>query len=305
MSVAAPPSPSAAVLACPRCGGASAHAHDAVDRNRCVSDERFEYRRCTACGVLWLINPPAELERYYPDDYHEFLHGEALRAAAAEETTRLGLVTRHVSGGRLVEIGPSQGVFAYAAKQAGFDVVGLEMDAACCRHLEAEVGITAIETADPADALRGLPASRAIVMWHVIEHLEHAWAVVRAIADNLEPGGVLALATPNPEALQFRLFRSRWVHLDAPRHVTLIPLAALDDEAAKLGLRRVSVTTTDPIGLQLNRMGWQRSPLQAPTLRPSPRFAYTLGTVLTPALRPWEERGLNGSTYTAVFKKHA
>jgi 2-polyprenyl-3-methyl-5-hydroxy-6-metoxy-1,4-benzoquinol methylase len=303
MPVATTLSSSRVVLACPRCGGASAHAHDAVDRNRCVGNERFEYRRCTACGVLWLLNPPEELSAYYPDDYHEFLRGEALAAAAAEEAPRLGLITRHVSGGRLVEIGPSQGVFAYAAKQAGFDVVGLEMDAACCRHLETKVGITAVNTADPAEALRGLPPSRATVMWHVIEHLENTWEVVRAIADNLEPGGVLALATPNPDSLQFRLFRSRWVHLDAPRHVTLIPLAALDDETAKLGLRRVSVTTTDPIGLQLNRMGWQRSPLQPPALRPSPRFAYTLGTVLTPALRRWEERGMNGATYTAVFQK--
>jgi 2-polyprenyl-3-methyl-5-hydroxy-6-metoxy-1,4-benzoquinol methylase len=305
VSVAASPPSSSLLLACPRCGGASAHALDAVDRNRCVSDERFEYRRCTGCGVLWLVNPPADLGRYYPDDYHEFLRGEALAAAAAEEAPRLRLITRHVSGGRLVEIGPSQGVFAYAAKQAGFDVVGLEMDGACCRHLTEEVGIQAINSAQPAEVLRALPPSRAIVMWHVIEHLQDTWTVVREIAANLEPGGVLALATPNPDALGFRLFRARWVHLDAPRHVTLIPLAALEDEAAKLGLRRVSATTTDPVGLLLNRMGWQRSPMQPPTLRPNPRFGYTLGQLLTPALRPLEERGMNGAAYTVVLQKRA
>jgi len=307
VSVAPPPPPpsSAVALTCARCGAASAHAFNAVDRNRCVSDERFEYRRCTACGVLWLLNQPAELDRYYPDDYHEFLRGDALAAAAADESPRLGLVTRYVGGGRLVEIGPSQGVFAYAARQAGFDVVALEMDAACCRHLEAEVRIQAIHTTNPAEVLRGLPASRAIVLWHVIEHLEDPWTVVREIAANLEPGGVLALATPNPDALQFRFFGARWVHLDAPRHVTLIPFTALEDEAANLGLRCLSVTTTDPVGLQLNEMGWQRSPIQPPTLRPNPRLGYALGRVITPVLRPWEKRGLNGAAYTAVFQKDA
>lgn len=289
--------------ACPRCDGASTHALAATDRNRCVSDERFEYRRCTACGVIWLLDAPADLGRYYPADYHDFMRGEALAAAAAEEAPRLALLTRHVSGGRLVEIGPSQGVFAYAAKRAGFDVVGIEMDAACCRHLEAEVGIQAINSASPGEVLRALPPSRAIVMWHVIEHLVDPWTVVRAIAANLEPGGLLALATPNPAALGFRLLRARWVHLDAPRHVTLIPLAALEDEAAKLGLRRVSATTTDPVGLLLNRMGWQRSLMRPPTLRPNPRFGYTLGQLLTPTMRPWEERGMNGATYTAVFQR--
>jgi 2-polyprenyl-3-methyl-5-hydroxy-6-metoxy-1,4-benzoquinol methylase len=303
VSVAEPPS--LVALGCPRCGGASEHAFEAFDRNRCVSDERFEYRRCTACGVLWLLDPPAELGRYYPADYHEFPRGEALAAAAAEEAPRLALVTRHVQGGRLVEVGPSSGVFASAAKQAGFEVVGLEMDAACCRHLETEVGIRAINTADPAAALRELPPSRAIVLWHVIEHLQDPWSVLREIAANLEPGGVLALATPNPDALQFRILRARWVHLDAPRHVTLIPLAALADELAPLALRRVSATTADPVGRQLNHMGWQRSLVGPPTLRPRPRFGYTLGRVLTPIARPWEERGMNGAAYTAVFQKDA
>lgn len=303
MSATVSPLTPAAVLACPRCRGRSAHAFDAVDRNRAVGLEHFEYRRCTACGVVWLLVPPADLARHYPADYHEFPRGAALAAAAADESERVDLITRHVHDGRLVEIGPSSGAFAYAAKQAGFAVVGLEMDAACCRHLETEVGVEAINTTEPGQALRGLPPSRAIVMWHVIEHLVNPWAVLRDIAANLEPGGVLGIATPNPEALQLRVLGARWVHLDAPRHITLIPLGALEAELDPLGLHRRSVTTTDPVGRQLNHMGWQRSLVRPPTLRPKPRFGYTFGRVLTPLFRRWEERNLNGATYTAVFAK--
>jgi 2-polyprenyl-3-methyl-5-hydroxy-6-metoxy-1,4-benzoquinol methylase len=289
--------------ACPRCGGASEHALEAVDRNRCVSDEVFEYRRCLSCGVLWLLDPPEDLGRYYPGDYHSFLRGAELAAAADAEAPRLGLVTRHVTGGRLVEAGPSQGVFSFAAKRAGFEVTGLELDPACCEHLEHEVGITAINTATPSAALGELPPSRAIVLWHVIEHLEDAWPFVRAAAENLEPGGVLALATPNPDSLQFGIMGARWVHLDAPRHVTLIPLPALTAEAEALGLRRVEATTVDPVGRSLNQMGWQHSFTQPPVLRENPRFSYTVGRMLTPALRPVEERNLRGAAYTAVFQK--
>jgi hypothetical protein len=122
--------PSNAVPRCPRCNGLSAHAHDAVDRNRAVSAERFEYRRCLDCSVLWLLNVPADLARYYPGDYHDFLAADGLAAAASAEAPRLEMLTRHVSGGQLVEIGPSQGVFASAARTAGFDVVAASARAA-------------------------------------------------------------------------------------------------------------------------------------------------------------------------------
>jgi SAM-dependent methyltransferase len=268
-----------------------------------VSGERFRYRRCQVCAVLWLTDVPEDLGRYYPADYHDFLSGEALAVAATAEAPRIALIRRHVEPGRMVEIGPSQGVFATAAATAGFDVTALEMDPACCRHLEQVVGVRAVNTAAPATVLPELPPSRAAVMWHVLEHLPDPWAVLRAVADNLEPGGVLALATPNPQSLQLRVFGARWVHLDAPRHVTLIPLPALADELAGLGLRLGESTSVDPVGIALNRMGWQRSILRPPALRPDPRLVYTIGGTLNRVARPLERRGLRGAAYTALFVK--
>lgn len=294
---------SVAAPACPRCGGPSEHAFDATDRNRAVTAERFTYRRCSVCGATWLVDVPENLADYYPGDYHDFLEGEALASAAAEEAPRIAMLRRHVSAGRLVEIGPSQGVFAAAARGAGFSVTGLEMDEACCRHLGSVVGVEAIQTDDPAAALDGLPPSRAVVMFHLIEHLPNPWEVLRAAAANLEDGGVVMVATPNPNSFQARLLRSRWVHLDAPRHVTLIPLPALHSEAAELGLHMVDATTNDPVGRTLTRMGWQRSLVTAPTLRDSPRFGYTLGQTLTPLFNAFESRGLRGAAYTAVWRK--
>lgn len=290
---------------CPRCQGPSVHRFDASDRNRAVSDRRFAYRRCTVCGVIWLQEIPPDLERYYPADYHEFLGGDELAAAAAEEADRLALISRHAEPGQMVEIGPSQGVFAVAARRGGFEVVALEMDEACCRHLRDVVGVQAVKTAEPAVALAGLGPSRAVVMWHVLEHLPEPWSVLAAVAENLEPGGILAVATPNPDSIQARVFGARWVHLDAPRHITLIPLSALGDELQKLGLYLVEATTADQVGRDLNRLGWERSILRPPTLRPDPRLAHTAGRALTSAACRWEEQDLAGAAYTAIFKKGA
>ena len=292
-----------AAIPCRRCGAPSRHAHEAVDRNRSVSEDHFAYRRCTSCEVVWLPEVPDDLASYYPGDYHEFLAAAQLPHAAAVEAFRLALITDRVQPGAMVEVGPSQGVFAFAAQARGFSVTGLEMDLACCRHLTEVVGIKAINTAEPERVLTRLPASRAIVMWHVIEHVPDPWALIAAAARNLESGGVLALATPNPGSLQYRIFGGRWVHLDAPRHLTLIPLAALQDEGRKHGLDLVRATGADPVGRDCDAMGWERSVTSAPALRPDPRLVHTIGRALSAVARPLERRGLRGSTYTAILQK--
>lgn len=287
---------------CPRCGAAASFCLRAIDRNRAVSGESFDYWRCNACAVLWLPDVPADLARYYPEDYHASIAPGDMEAALAAERPRIDLITQRVVPGQMVEIGPSQGIFAQAAARAGFDMVAIEMDAECCRRLE-ELGIRTINSAVPQDELPALAPSRAAVLWHVIEHLPDPWVVLRAVAANLETGGVLALATPNPDSFGFRMFGRRWVHLDAPRHLTLIPLAALRDEAAGLGLKLVDATASDPTGLLLNRLSWERSFLTAPALRPGARGAYTIGQVMLRTLGAWEARGLRGAAYTAVFVK--
>lgn len=289
--------------ACPCCAStASADAFAVHDRNRLTSREPFHYRRCESCATVWLQNVPADLGAHYPDDYHDFPAGAALEAAVRAEDPRLALITAHVRGGRLVEVGPSQGVFSYAASLAGFDVTALEMDAECCAHLRDTLGVHAIHTADPVGALAGLAPSRAIVMWHLIEHVPDPAGLLAAAAANLEPGGVIAVATPNPLGLQAQILGRRWLHVDAPRHLTLIPLPALRRMLERHGLSQVSATTVDPIGLQLNQLGWERSLVSEPTLREGPRFAWTFRRVGA-ALAPIERRGLRGATYTAVFRK--
>lgn len=288
---------------CLRCGGVAGRGFSASDRNRCVTPDRFEYARCATCDVVWMTSVPDDPGTLYPADYHTAMEPLDLAAAIAAEAPRVGLLTAHLDTGQLVEIGPSRGVFAAAAKAAGFDVVGLELDAECCRHLEAEVGVRAINTAAPERVLPDLPRSAAVVMWHVIEHVPDPWALLRVSSANLEPGGILALATPNPDSLQFRLLKGRWLHADVPRHLTLIPLATLREEVAGHGLELLGATTNDPVGLLLNEMGWQRSFVSPPAQRPDVRLAWTVGKVLATALGPIERRGMRGAAYTAVFRK--
>jgi hypothetical protein len=292
--------------ACPLCGGQSRHALRARDLNRAASAQPFDYARCQVCGTYFLTDPPSDLAPYYPQAYYDLPSAEQLDALArSQEPIARMLLARAGGPGRLVEIGPGEGVFARAARNAGFDVTAIEMDARACAHLRDAAGVQAIESAVPQDVIATLPPSRAIVMWHVIEHLRRPWEVIERAAANLHDGGVLAIATPNPRALQFKLLRSRWAHLDAPRHLFLIADDTLARRCAELGLELQDTTTDDAAGRHWTRFGWEYALRRAPRSRPAPRATVALSAAVARALAPLERRQGNGCAYTSIFVKRA
>lgn len=253
---------------------------------------------------MFLSTIPDNLGQYYPSGYYPIPSStERLDRIAQRQRHRIEIVQRFVSGGRLLDIGPAQGHFVHLAKQAGFKISTIEMDERCCQYLREVVGVDAIQSDDPAAVLPRLAPQQVITLWHVIEHLPHPWLCLQRAADLLEPGGILLVGTPNPEALQFRILRSRWVHLDAPRHVQLIPAQLLADRLASQGLRPLLITSSDKGGQELNVNGWRRSLMNQFTRRPVQVAAWGVGSVIAPLASSAESRDLRGSAYTAVFRK--
>jgi len=95
-----------------------------------------------------------------------------------------------------------------------------------------------------------------IVMWHVIEHLTNPWLILEEITRKLKPEGVLVIAAPNPEALPFKTFGKYWTHLDAPRHLELIPKQLLSDHAHRYGLEEIFSSTKDKASIVFSSFGW-------------------------------------------------
>ena len=294
-------------LTCRFCGGESMPALRAWDRNRELSDEQFSYRRCFACGTFFLAAVPADLPSYYEGGYYDFdADGEPLWRTdpfrQRVEAERIELLSRYVQSGSLIEIGSGAGGFAAAAKQAGFDVTAIEMDAHCCEVLTERLGVTAICTDQPVEAMAELPKADVVAMWHVLEHLSDPGAALAVAAGRLEPGGILLIGVPNPESLQFRLGGPRWAHLDAPRHLSLIPAGALVDRGRVLGLQPVHVTTADLFGRHCNAHGWSTVLAPRPA-RGIPRPAQYASGALTRMLAPVEGRALRGSALRIVLRK--
>jgi SAM-dependent methyltransferase len=281
------------------------YAFTTTDRNRALTNIRFSYEECRRCGTYALHNVPGDLGVYYPPDYYGREDPAVIERAAGSpiEQGKLELIRAHVASGSLVEIGPGGGEFSLAARDAGFSVTAIEMDAGACDRLRRLVGVPAIHSDEPEKVLVDLPQSDAIVLWHVLEHLPRPALVLKRAAANLRPGGVLGLAVPNPESLQFRLLRGRWAHVDAPRHLFLLPLRSVSARLEQHGLELAFATTSDAAGCHWDRFGWEYALRRFPARRPGGRATRLLAAAVALSLSPIEQHNLAGTTYSAVFVK--
>lgn len=297
---------------CPYCHTESPLYFQSKDHNRSISQEIFDHYRCPQCGLIFIAPIPSDLGAYYPDIYHVIPETqEYLEAASEPERYKIEIIEQYIDKGRLLEIGPSYGGFTYLAKKAGFEVEAIEMNAKCCRFLNEFVGVRAINSHDPVDALQHLDPYDAIALWHVIEHLPDPWLALEAICAKLKPGGILVISSVNPKAFQFRILGRYWLHLDAPRHVMLIPMKLLADKLESLGAKVEMITTTDAGTIACNTGGWGFFFVHTCTQR------YT-NKILLSILRPLmdltgkavsrlagliEQSEGMGSAYTMVFRK--
>jgi len=293
---------------CPACGKEAFLHFRARDLNCRISRETFHYHRCSSCALVFLAPIPVDLGSYYRDDYIAYTvpsSVEQLAAQAEKVRFRMELVQKFVSGGRLLEIGPSYGGFAFLAKQAGFDVEAIEMDATCCRFLTSVVGVKAVHSSDVNAALTTLGDYNVIALWHVVEHLSDPWATLDLLANRLLPGSILVISTPNPDSWQFKIFGRFWVHVDAPRHLALIPAPLLTRFLRARGLNPLLSTTTDEDGLTLNRFGWCQSFRNFFSFK---LIRYPMGLVgrtVGQLVKPLERTAWRGSAYTIVFQREA
>jgi len=292
---------------CPNCQGVGKLYLQAEDLNHKISSQSFNYYRCISCRLIFIAPIPANLSEYYKTEYPPYSipkNIEGLERAADDVSWRVELVGSHIKQGRLLEIGPSYGAFLYAATRAGYDVDAIELDQECCDYIKKSIPqATVINTSDVVHGIKELNKKYdIIVMWHNLEHLPDPWLVMEQCISILEPNGIIIISTPNPDSLQFRIFRTKWVHLDAPRHLSLIPQKTLFAFMSQRGLSLAFLTTKDPDGLRLNNMGWGWSlsylfsvPLENPVKR-------VISGVIRLLLSPVERSTAYGAAYTAVFR---
>lgn len=274
------------------------------DYNRKISDTTFNHYRCPNCKLIFISPFPDNLGDYYPDDYHYIPDSlRFLDAVSPHEQYKIDMLKPFIDKGRLLEIGPSLGGFAYAAKKSGYETETIEMDSRCSDYLNNIAEIPTINTDDTLGALAKLNAFDVIAMWHVIEHLTEPWKTLDAIYKKLNPNGILILAAPNPDSIQFKIMGRRWPHVDSPRHLTLIPADLIIDKMTKMGMKLELLTTKDKGGLGWNTFGWEYFFTNFSSKQNIKLRLKRIGLVLSRLFSPLDKIENKGCAYTIIFRK--
>ena len=243
---------------CPHCGGITKKYFSAHDFNQRISELEFDYYRCDECGLIFLDPVPENIQDYYGQAYAAYQVENIKKVVTNFDVSKVALVKQYAQGKKLLEIGPGNGSFAYQIKKEGFVVDAIEMDENCCKFLKETIQVrNVINSNNIAEALYQTEGGYdVIVMWHVLEHLKNPWDVLHALPRALTKTGIVIIAAPNPEAVQFKLLKQYWKHVDAPRHVIFLPMYLLAREMSKIGLVKVLTSTNDPVSSEFNSYPW-------------------------------------------------
>jgi SAM-dependent methyltransferase len=135
---------------------------------------------------------------------------------------------------RLLDIGCGNGDFLIRAKDAGWEVTGLDFDPVAAqtaqrRGVEARVG--KLEDSPYVEA-----SFDVITANQVIEHAHDPAAFLRSCWHLLKPGGRLWIGTPNLDTPAARRFGVHWQMLETPRHLILFTPSSLTYAFTRAGI---------------------------------------------------------------------
>lgn len=244
-------------LACNNCGAA---AHEVLYAQG--SAQKHQIVRCRDCGLMYACPrlEPAVASYAAAGETGEPLSLQtpsvirSFHKLADYAPIGLELRTLLPRGRALLEIGCHAGVLLDRFRQQGWDVRGVDPDpraAAFARaHYGLEVAASTLESAGYAAA-----SFDAVVMLHVIEHLDDPAHTVRHIARVLRPGGVLVVETPAYDTLTYRLLGRRERSLSCDGHVYFYTARTLRALLARCGFEIVSARRVGR-SVSLGRLLW-------------------------------------------------
>lgn len=182
------------------------------------SDPRhYELLRCAGCGTaVTAARPPADAyESGVYSAREPRLGGVIARLQAAVLRQPGRILRRYVNaGGSVLDAGAGRGRLVGQLRAEGFDAHGIDPSARSielARAAGAPVARAELEHHEAHDL-------DAVVLWHVLEHLDDPAAALSRAHGWLRPDGVILVGVPNLSSLQRRLAGAAWFHFDAPRH---------------------------------------------------------------------------------------
>lgn len=208
--------------------------------------------QCQQCGLIFQSPrlSQEELNSSYPDEYEPFASVNQGKSSRFMQwikfhgiQKRIQAVTRHASGGKLLDVGCAGGIFLHALqKYPSWELFGVEPNKKTAEFGRRSLGLnifngTLEQAAFPDDFFS------VVTLWDVLEHLPDPGNTLSEIRRILKPSGLVALRLPNYGSIEAKIFKKFWVGLDAPRHLYVFNKRNIGELFQKKGFRVVELRT--------------------------------------------------------------
>jgi len=143
-------------------------------------------------------------------------------------------------GLKLLDVGCGHGEFLYWAKQAGFDIAGVDFNERSLAFAREILGLAEIYNCTVSDVRSrfGTECFDVITMFEVLEHVDAPLDMLQQLVDLIRPNGYLCVSVPGHE---------RWPPLFdrdvdmPPHHLTLWTASALNAALTRIGMKPVEI----------------------------------------------------------------
>lgn len=224
---------------CAACGGDRLVTLFDLDRG-CLA-------RCPACGLAQTVDglDPGQLGKLYDQVYQDELPPDPdereLDRLRRPLATALELSP---PPGRLLEVGVGRGWLLKEAREAGYEVLGADLNPAAAAEAGELAGAEVL--VGPVEELAIRPGSLDIILLrHVLEHSADPVRFLTSLAGLLKPGGLVTGSVPNFGSFKARLDGPDWSFLMTPFHRLHFDRKSLRGVMVRAGLEPVKIRTDE------------------------------------------------------------
>jgi len=219
---------------------ANRHGNDllAAEENMYGMGKVFDYLHCGQCGVLHILQTPADLSNYYPAGAYystqrkrwakqqvirwrdrsyarSSLVGRLLRSRFPNPALQATLRLVQDRAARILDVGCGGGTLLRALADLGFENLHGVDPLITTRQSEEGVHLLPGELKDVAGEFD------VIMFHHSLEHMPDQAGVLAQARKRLAPGGQVLVCIPTVDSIAFETYQQHWGQLDAPRHLYL------------------------------------------------------------------------------------
>jgi len=251
-------------LACKVCGNTENNRTYVAKEMMFGLKDEFQYIECSKCKCLQIKDVPANLAKYYPEDYYSYFskgedhHIQQGFSKTLKRNLKKGLLNQYLRGkspigkmlapkfkgyypwikqdmlttnSRILDVGCGSGELLLKMYNDGFrDLTGL--DPFIKDDIHYKCGITIHKkTLDQLTEKYDL-----IMMHHAFEHMDEPLNIIKDIRRLLNPGGIALIRIPVGDSYAWHKYGVDWVQLDAPRHIFLHTEKSMQILAGQAGL---------------------------------------------------------------------